>query len=62
MGFLDLLKDIAERAAKGVAVGAALPICGAVGTVTSGCAAGGAVVGAVAVVADHFLGEDDDDG
>jgi hypothetical protein len=49
MGFLDLLEGIVEGASAGVAVMVALPICGA-------------VVGTTAVVADHFLGEDDDGG
>lgn len=60
MGFLDLLEDIVEGATAGVAVMVALPICGAVGTVTACGAVAGAVVGTTAVVADHFLGEDGD--
>lgn len=61
MGFFDFVEDVAKGAAAGVALVAALPVCGAVGTVTACGAVVGSVVGAAAMVADH-LSEEDEDG
>ena len=60
MSFLELLGDMTKGAVAGVALVAALPVCGAVGVVTACGAAAGAAVGIAAVVADHVLDEDED--
>lgn len=60
MSFIDLLGDMTKGAVAGVALVAALPVCGAVGAVSACGAAAGAVVGIAAAVTDHFLDEDED--
>ncbi|MBS0512912.1 MAG: hypothetical protein JSR42_17225 [Proteobacteria bacterium] len=58
MSFLDTLQDVVKGAALGVAALTALPVFGAVGTITTVGVAVGSVVGAGAALADK-LTEDD---
>ncbi|MBL8445292.1 MAG: hypothetical protein JNK52_14685 [Zoogloeaceae bacterium] len=58
MSFLDTLQDLAKGAAVGVAVVTALPVFGAVGSITAAGVAVGSVIGAGAALADN-LTEDD---
>lgn len=55
MGFISGLLKITKGAAIGVATVTALPIFGAVGTITAVGIAVGAMVGAAAVVADEVM-------
>jgi len=58
MGFVSGLLKVAAGAATGVAAITALPVFGAVGTITAAGMAVGSVVGAVAGVADEVIGKD----
>lgn len=59
MSFIDTLKSAVTGAATGVTVITALPIFGAVGAITAVGISVGAVLGAVAGVADELSKDDD---
>ncbi|MFX1739999.1 hypothetical protein PXJ20_32070 [Paraburkholderia sp. A1RI_3L] len=58
MSFLDTLENMAKGAAAGVAVLVALPVFGAVGTVTAAGIAVGSSVGAAAALIDDLKKDD----
>jgi hypothetical protein len=59
MGLVDMLKEAAAGVAVGLTVVTALPIFGAVGTVTAAGAAVGATIGAAAGAYDAVRKEED---
>jgi len=59
MRFLDTIQDLVKGAAVGVAALTALPVFGAIGTISATGIAVGSIIGAGAALADR-LAEDDD--
>ncbi len=59
MSFLDTLQNVAKGAAVGVAAMTALPVFGAVGTITAAGVVVGSIVGAGAALADNLTDEED---